>query len=92
MRKTVAFPSVRTTPELKERVHEACEQIGVNFSLVVNNLLEQWVTGRAHLDLELDADFVTEAREALESPDVKTLMDQVGRHHKAQKFPEAIEI
>ncbi|MBF0383031.1 MAG: hypothetical protein HQL69_18575 [Magnetococcales bacterium] len=84
MKKSASFPSVRATPELKDQVQEACDQLGVKFSMVVNNLLEQWVTGHAQLDLEPDTKFVTEARTALESEETQALFDQVEKSHKKQ--------
>jgi hypothetical protein len=92
MKKSASFPSVRATPELKDQVQDACDHLGVKYAMVINNLLEQWVTGRAKLDLELDPKFVAEAKVALESEETQALFEQVGKRHKKQVFPEAAEI
>jgi antitoxin component of RelBE/YafQ-DinJ toxin-antitoxin module len=92
MKKSASFPSVRATPELKDQVQDACDHLGVKFSMVVNNLLEQWVTGRTQLDLELDPKFVAEAKAALESEETQALFEQVGKRHKKQAFHDAVEM
>jgi len=67
MPKAASLPAVRTDPDFKGQVTEACSKLNLTYSTVVTRLLEQWLTGDIKLKMELDEEFTTAAKEAFES-------------------------
>lgn len=91
--KTASLPSIRTFPELAKKVREACTALELPYSMVVENLLKQWVSGDVQLHMELDPDFVANARAALESEESqKSMRKLVEGFKKNRDYPEAIQI
>lgn len=82
MEKTARLPSARTTPEIRKMLDQACENLGIKYSTVVNQLVTQWLTGDIELKLELDPDFVASAKEALMQPESEELLGRVAKAYK----------
>lgn len=92
MKKSALLPSVRVTPEFQVQVQKACESLDAQYAVIVKNLLHQWLSGKIHVDMELDADFVASACEALESEEVQAAFQMLAKNHEDKEYPEAIKI
>ena len=91
--KIASLPSIRTAPELAEKVREACATLELPYSMVVENLLRQWLSGTVKLQMELDPDFVANAKAALESEESQKAMRKLAEGFKKNReYPEAIKI
>ena len=91
--KIASLPSIRTVPELAEKVREACASLELPYSMVVENLLRQWVSGNVRLQMELDPDFVANAKAALESEKSQKSMRKLAEGFKKNReYPETIQI
>ncbi len=90
LKKSVLLPSVPTTGELKMQVQSACDALGVQYAVVVNNLLKQWLSGKVNLDAELDADFVESAKAAMETEEVQDAFVKLAKNHRQRSYPEAL--
>ena len=87
------FPEITTDPEFKNRVEQACEASHLTYADVVTRLLNQWLNGMIDLENEPDPDFVTHAREALRSENVRNAMKRLGERFDARRtYPNAIKV
>ena len=79
--KAAVLPSVKTTPEFKKKVEEACESLQLKYSDFILRLLKQWITQKTDLINEPDADFVAGVREALGSEHVQQALQKLGENY-----------
>lgn len=90
MRKATELPRVRTQPDFKDKVFDACESINLKYSTVVTRLLERWLSGDVDLKMELDQQFIKAATAAFESPRGKDALKKFSEIYEPNKeYPEA---
>ena len=91
--KIASLPSIRTATGLAKKVRDACDTLKLPYSIVIENLLKQWISGKIKLQMELDPDFVANAKAALESEDSQKAMHQMAKGFgKNREYSEAIKI
>jgi hypothetical protein len=90
--KAAVLPSIKTTPEFKKKVEDACESIQLQYSEVILRLLQEWITGTIEVTQEPAPDFVASAQEALRSEHVQSALKELGEHYIPQRtYPHAIK-
>ena len=90
--KAAVLPSVKTTPEFKKRVEDACQSIQLQYSEVVIRLLQEWITGTIEVTQEPDPDFIASAQEALRSEPVQNAIKELAEHYTPRTYPHAIKV
>lgn len=89
--KSATLPPIRTTPELKEKVVQACESLELKYATVITRLLTDWVTGKIELNMELDSDFIASAREAFASEGVQDALKELAENYDPERtYPNAM--
>jgi len=90
--KAAVLPSVKTTPEFKKRIEDACASVQLPYSDVILQLLQEWIAWEIDVTQEPDPDFVASAQEALRSEHVQKALKKLGENyifHRA--YPHAIK-
>ena len=93
--KAAVLPGVKTTPEFKKEVEDACESVQLTYSDVILQLLQEWLTRETDLtDVpnEPDPDFVASAQEALRAEHVQHALQALGEQYRPNRtYPHAIK-
>jgi len=89
--KAAVLPSVKTTPEFKKQVEDACQSVQLQYADVILQLLQEWMRGEIDVIQEPDPDFVASAQEALRSESVQNALKELGEHYIPNRtYPHAI--
>lgn len=92
MEQHTVLPGIKTTPEFKKQVEQACNSADLTYPAVVVQLLKDWISGKITIT-EPDPDFVAAAQEAFRSENVQQSLKKLGEKFDPDRtWPNAVKI